>query len=436
MNTVVVGAQWGDEGKGKIIDLLTEQADIVVRYQGGNNAGHTVVVGEREFVFHLIPSGILHRDKTCVIGNGVVVDPEALLAEMAGLRKSGVALKRNLLVSDQAHLILPYHKQLDRLQEAKRCGRIGTTGRGIGPCYEDKMARVGIRLADLFDRAALAEKLRANLREKNELFTKIYRAPTMAFQPLYMQYLAFGRRLKPHAIDCSRFLNDAIARRRRILFEGAQGTLLDIDYGTYPYVTSSNASAGGACTGTGVGPTKIDRVVGVVKAYTTRVGEGPFPTEFPPILMQEIRHKGREYGATTGRPRRCGWFDAVIVRHAARVNGMSAMAVTKLDVLDEMASIKICVGYRHRGRRYDDFPADIALLSACTPIYETHPGWRQDTTGVERFGQLPRNAQRYLRRISALVGVPICLVSIGLRRTQAFHVASTGRPHPAGAARQ
>ena len=426
MNTVVVGAQWGDEGKGKIIDLLTEEADIVVRYQGGNNAGHTVVVGEREFVFHLIPSGILHPGKTCVIGNGVVVDPEALLAEVAGLRKHGVTVGRNLLVSDQAHLILPYHKLLDRLQESKRCGRIGTTGRGIGPCYEDKMARVGIRLADLFDKEALAEKLRSNLREKNELFTKIYRAPTVAFQPLYTQYLAYGRRLAPHAVDCSTFLNGAIVRRKHILFEGAQGTLLDIDYGTYPYVTSSNASAGGACTGTGVGPTKIDRVIGVVKAYTTRVGEGPFPTEFPPILMDEIRHKGREYGATTGRPRRCGWFDAVIVRHAARINGMDAMAVTKLDVLDDMASIKICVGYRHRGRRYSEFPADIALLSSCRPMYEEHPGWRQDTTDVESFHQLPRNAQRYLRRIAALVGIPICLVSIGLRRTQAFRTNLPG----------
>ena len=422
MNTVVVGAQWGDEGKGKIIDLLTEEADIVVRYQGGNNAGHTVVVGEREFVFHLIPSGILHRGKICVIGNGVVVDPEALLAEMAGLRKNGVAVGRNLLVSDQAHLILPYHKALDRLQEAKRLGRIGTTGRGTGPCYEDKMARVGIRLADLFDREALAAKLRSNLKEKNELFRKIYHAPSMAFRPIFSTYLAYGRRLKPHAVNCSQFLNDAIARRKRLLFEGAQGTLLDIDYGTYPYVTSSNASAGGACTGTGVGPTQIDRVIGVVKAYTTRVGEGPFPTEFPPMLMNEIRHKGREYGATTGRPRRCGWFDAVIVRHAARINGMSAMAVTKLDVLDEMPTIKICVGYRCGGRRYDEFPADIALLNSCRPIYEEHPGWLEDTTRHESFQQLPRNAQRYLRRIAALVGVPICLVSIGLRRTQAFRV--------------
>ncbi len=422
MNTVVVGAQWGDEGKGKIIDLLSEEADIIVRYQGGNNAGHTVVVGEREFVFHLIPSGILHRGKTCVIGNGVVVDPEALLAEIAGLRASGVAVGRNLLVSDQAHLIFPYHKQLDRLQEAKRCGRIGTTGRGIGPCYEDKMARVGIRVADLFDRQALAEKLRNNLREKNELFTKIYRAPTVSFEPIFNTYLAYGRRLKPHAVDGAQFLNGAIARGKNLLFEGAQGTLLDIDYGTYPYVTSSNPSAGGACTGTGVGPTKIDRVIGVVKAYTTRVGEGPFPTEFPPMLMEEIRHKGREYGATTGRPRRCGWFDAVLVRYAARINGMDAMAVTKLDVLDEMATIKICTGYRCRGRRYNEFPADIALLSSCEPVYEEHPGWQEDTTRYGSFRQLPRNAQRYLRRIAELIGVPICLVSIGLCRTQAFRV--------------
>ena len=297
------------------------------------------------------------------------------------------------------------------------------------------MARVGVRLADLFDRAALEEKLRANLREKNELFRTIYRAPTMGFREIFAKYLAYGRRLKPHAVNCSQFLNAAMDRRQRVLFEGAQGTLLDIDYGTYPYVTSSNASAGGACTGSGVGPTRIDRVLGVVKAYTTRVGEGPFPTEFPPILMQEIRHKGREYGATTGRPRRCGWFDAVIVRHAARINGMDAMAVTKLDVLDDMPRINICTGYRYRGRRYDEFPADIALLSACTPVYEEHPGWQRDTTRASSFRQLPRNAQRYLQRISRLVGVPICLVSIGLGRHQAFRVSTMSPRAAVGVAR-
>ena len=407
--TVVVGAQWGDEGKGKIIDILAQGADIIVRYQGGNNAGHTVVVGDKEFILHLIPSGILHKGKLCAIGNGVVVDPEALLNEIELLAKKGVEIGRNLLVSESAHVIFPYHKVIDKRRGAK----IGTTGRGIGPCYVDKMARCGIRMVDLTNKDSLRRKLHANLDGSREF----------DFERIYEEYLNYGEKVKKYLANVSLVLNRAIAQKKRILFEGAQGTLLDIDHGTYPFVTSSNAVAGGALTGTGVGPTKIDKVIGVVKAYSTRVGEGPFPTEFKKDLMEEVRCRGKEFGATTGRPRRCGWFDAVIVKHAVIVNGLGEIAVTKLDVLDGMDKIKICTAYRYKGKVYKYFPADIDILDKCTPIYEEHNGWAQDTGLLTRYRGLPKNARKYLERLSKILGVKIGMVSVGSERSQAFRVS-------------
>lgn len=406
--TIVVGAQWGDEGKGKIIDILARDADIIVRYQGGNNAGHTVVVGDEEFILHLIPSGVLHKGKICIIGNGVVVDPQALLNEIEMLRRKGIRVDGNLLVSESAHVIFPYHKMIDKRRGAK----IGTTGRGIGPCYVDKMARCGIRMVDLVNKDSLRRKLKANLEGTSE-FT---------FEKIYSEYLDYGKRIKKYLADASLVLNKAIAKKKRILFEGAQGTLLDIDHGTYPYVTSSSATAGGALIGTGVGPTKINKVIGVVKAYTTRVGEGPFPTEFRRALMEKIRHKGKEFGATTGRPRRCGWFDVVSVRHSVIVNGLSEIAVTKLDVLDEMKKIKVCTSYKYKGKIYKDFPADIDILENCEPIYEELDGWMQDTSSIIKYQDLPKNAKAYLSRLSKLLGVEIGLVSVGSKRRQAFKI--------------
>jgi len=429
----VVGAQWGDEGKGKVIDVLTEQADILVRYQGGHNAGHTVNADGQEFIFHLIPSGLLHHHKIGLIGNGVVIDPAAFLEELGRLAAHGIDVLRAVKVSDQAHVIFPYHKRLDLLEEASRPGRIGTTGRGIGPCYVDKVARAGLRVADLCDGEAFHEKLRQRVEEKNRLLAALYDEPPVSYEELLERYRGYAKRMAPHVVNGARFLREALAAGKRLLFEGAQGTLLDIDHGTYPYVTSSNATAGGACTGAGIPPTAIDRVLGVVKAYTTRVGEGPFPTEFSAELMDRIRTRGREFGATTGRPRRCGWFDAVLARHAVWVNGCDAIAVTKLDVLDEMETIQICVGYRDpapaggRGgtgavRTIRDFPSDIDLLSRARPVYESVPGWRAETGAVDRFKDLPPQAQRYLRRLEALLGVPICLISTGSKREQAFKI--------------
>ncbi|MBI2105139.1 MAG: adenylosuccinate synthase [Candidatus Omnitrophica bacterium] len=427
--TVVVGAQWGDEGKGKVIDVLTESADILVRYQGGHNAGHTVVAEGKEFIFHLIPSGLLHRGRVGLIGNGVVIDPEALLEEMGRLEAHGIDVARAVKVSDQAHVIFPYHKRLDLLEEASRAGRIGTTGRGIGPCYVDKAARAGLRVADLCDGSGFAEKLKRAVAEKNRLLKRLYDEPPVAYGELLERYRGYAKRIAPHVVNGARFLQEAMAKGKRVLFEGAQGTLLDVDHGTYPYVTSSNATAGGACTGAGVPPTAIDRVIGVVKAYTTRVGEGPLPTEFPADLMEEIRAKGNEFGATTGRPRRCGWFDAVVARHAVCINGCDAIAVTKLDVLDEMETIQICTGYRDpagggagAARTIRDFPSDIDCLARCEPVYESLPGWCRPTGEAEGFDELPPQAQRYLKRLEALLGVPICLISTGSKREQAFKI--------------
>jgi adenylosuccinate synthase len=420
VNIVLVGAQWGDEGKGKVIDVLAEDVDILIRYQGGHNAGHTVIADGEEFIFHLIPSGLLHKGKVGLIGNGVVIDPEALVKELDKLQARGIDVEKAVKVSDQAHVIFPYHKRLDLLEESTRAGRIGTTGRGIGPCYVDKAMRAGIRIAELCNLQEFPDRLRRALDEKNRMLKALYHEPPIAYDQLLAQYSVYAKRLAPHVVNGPRFLRDAIAARKRLLFEGAQGTMLDIDFGTYPYVTSSNATAGGACTGAGVPPTAIDRVIGVVKAYTTRVGEGPLPTEFPPDLMEVIRKKGNEFGATTGRPRRCGWFDAVVARQAIWLNGCSSVAVTKLDVLDEMDTIQLCVGYRFSGRVLEEFPADLHTLARCEPVYEKLPGWRADTGDAASFEDLPANAQAYLRRVESLLGVPICLISTGSKREQAF----------------
>ena len=418
-NIVIVGAQWGDEGKGKVIDIFAQKADLVVRYQGGNNAGHTVVIGKDSFVLHLIPSGILHKGKTCVIGNGVVVDPNALLEEINMLESKGIKIDGRLLVSRDAHVIFPYHRKLDELRETKK-KKIGTTKKGIGPCYADKVARLGIRFVDLLNEEVFKDKLENNLTEKNAIFSKIYNVEGYSFDKLHKEYMDYTNRLKKYICDTALVLNDAIKKNKRILFEGAQGTLLDVDHGTYPFVTSSNATAGGAATGTGVGPTKIDKVIGVVKAYTTRVGEGPFPTEFPKDLMEKIRMKGNEFGATTGRPRRCGWFDSIIVKHSVAVNGIDEIVVTKLDVLDCLDSLKICTGYKFEGKLYKSFPSDIKVLNNCEPVYEELPGWKKDTNNITSYSGLPKNAKNYLKRIQKILDTKIVLVSVGSERKQTF----------------
>ena len=422
-NQVVVGAQWGDEGKGKIIDILSKDADIVVRYQGGNNAGHTVVKKSGEFVLHLIPSGIFHKKVSCVIASGVVVDPEALLDEIRMLETKGISVKGRLWVSERAHLIFPYHKIYDRLREDKKGFiKIGTTGRGIGPSYSDKALRSGIRVVDLYDPIVFGSKLEKSLLEKNEIFEKLYDFKGFEYKKIYADYLEFAKKMKPYVCDTALFLNQAVKKKKRILFEGAQGTHLDVDHGTYPFVTSSYVTSGGAAVGTGVPPTAIDRVTGVVKAYTTRVGEGPFPTEFDPGLMEEIRKKGKEFGATTGRPRRCGWFDAVLVKYSCMVNGISSIAVTKLDVLDDLKEIKICVGYRHEGKLLKNFPSCLATQGSALPVYESHPGWLSDTSSAKKFADLPRNAQKYIKRLTALLEVPISLLSVGSHESQTIFI--------------
>lgn len=420
MNRILIGAQWGDEGKGKIIDLLAEQCDIVVRFQGGNNAGHTVRFDSQKFILHLIPSGILHPKKICVIGNGVVLDPQALFTEIETLRRSGVSVRGRLFISNQCHLIFPYHRLLDRLKEERgvRTTKIGTTKKGIGPCYGDKAARLGIRLADLADPVYFRERLTSVLEERNHLLREIYGHPGLAFKKIYQEYLGYAKRLKPFVRDTALYLYEASRKKKRILFEGAQGTLLDVDHGTYPFVTSSNASVGGAISGSGVPPTLIDRITGVVKAYTTRVGEGPFPTEFPPLLMAEIQKKGEEFGSTTGRPRRCGWFDAVVARHAARINGLDDLAVMKLDVLSGLERIRIGTAYRYRGKIYRNYPAETPVLAKCVPVYEEHAGWKEDLSRVRKWKDLPENARRYLKRIETLLETPIRIISVGSERVQ------------------
>jgi len=420
-NIVILGAQWGDEGKGKVIDIYAPKVDYIVRYQGGNNAGHTVVIGKDSFILHLIPSGILHPKKKCVIGNGVVIDPKALLEEISMLESKGVKVGGRLFISDQAHVIFPYHRKLDELkEEKKKKDKIGTTKRGIGPCYADKVARTGIRIIDLLDDNVLRDRLKSNLEEKNEILTKIYGAQPFSFDNMYKEYLSFASAIKKYITNTTVLLNAAIAMKKKLMFEGAQGTLLDIDHGTYPFVTSSNATAGGAATGTGVGPTKIDKVIGVVKAYTTRVGEGPFPTEFSKDLMDRIRKKGKEFGATTGRPRRCGWFDSVVVKHSVMVNGIDEVVVTKLDVLDDLESIKICTAYKFNGKIYKDMPSDVRVMEGCEAVYEELPGWLSDTTAIRSYARLPKNAKNYLKRIQDLLKTKIVLVSVGCERKQTF----------------
>jgi len=420
---VLVGAQWGDEGKGKIIDVLTEKSDFVVRYQGGNNAGHTVKIGEEEFILHLIPSGILHNGKKCVIGNGVVVDPAALIEEIDYLIARNIKVDGHLYISDKAHLIFPYHRLLDlKREERKGSGKIGTTGRGIGPAYVDKMARIGIRAGDLLEKDLFARKLKANLDENNEILVKIFNAEPLKFEELYEQYLAYGQRINKYIVNTIPLLNKALDLGKKVLFEGAQGTLLDVDYGTYPFVTSSSSTAGGACIGAGIGPNKIDEIMGVFKAYTTRVGEGPFPTELPEELNAKVREVGKEFGATTGRPRRCGWFDAMIGEHSVMVNGLNSLAITKLDVLDKFEEIKIGISYKYKGEKLSDFPSNIDVLKNCEPVYETFPGWLENTEEVRSYDKLPKKAQNYLNRISELLKTPIEIISVGARRDQTIFI--------------
>lgn len=418
-NTVILGAQWGDEGKGKVIDIFAPKFDYIVRYQGGNNAGHTVVIGRDEFILHLVPSGILHKGKICVIGNGVVVDPKALLEEISTLKEKGVDVEGRLFISEEAHVIFPYHRKLDALKEENK-KKIGTTKRGIGPCYSDKVARSGIRVVDLLDDKVFRVKLKEILQEKNATLKRIYEAAEFSFEDIYKEYSRYAGQIKQYVRNTTVLLNDALKKKKRIMFEGAQGTLLDVDHGTYPFVTSSNSTAGGASTGTGIGPTRIDKVIGIVKAYTTRVGEGPFPTEFSKDLMDAIRKKGKEFGATTGRPRRCGHFDSVVVRHSVMVNGIDEIVVTKLDVLDDLDKIKICTAYKFEGRTYEDFPSNIRALSGCECVYEELPGWKSDTSGITSYSKLPKAAKNYLKRIQEILKTKIVLVSVGCDRKQTF----------------
>jgi adenylosuccinate synthase len=413
MNIAVLGAQWGDEGKGKIVDLLTPHFSIVARYQGGHNAGHTVYANGRKFVLRLLPSGILHDGITCVIGNGVVVDPQALFAEIDELENAGIRIGDRLRISDKAHLILPYHRELDLLSEARRGERkIGTTSRGIGPAYEDKIARRGVRVGDLANSPSLSEAVQHNVAARN----RIIGDSTMDARQVLDDLALAWKRMKPWVTDVSLFLDRARKDGRAIMFEGAQGTLLDIDHGTYPYVTSSNATIGGVCTGLGIGPRAIDGVLGAAKAYTTRVGEGPLPTELTGEIGNRLRESGQEFGAVTGRPRRCGWYDAVAVRYAVRVNGLSGLALTKLDVLDGLPELQVCTAYRCRGAVLTEMPGDLAQLAACEPVYETLPGWSAPSAGARRYEDLPAEAQRYIARLEEITGVPAAIISTGSAR--------------------
>lgn len=426
-NTVLIGAQWGDEGKGKIIDVLTEQADWIVRFQGGNNAGHTVEVGDRKYVLHLVPSGILRPGKRCVIGNGVVLDPLALVVELRELLERGCDLAGRLFISDRAHIVFPYHRILDESRENMTRGsrdNIGTTKRGIGPCYGDKAARVGLRAGDLLD-PQFGDLLRHALQEKNAVLAALGAEP-LDPEALVAQYREAAEFLRPFIVDTIVLLHEAVGRGEAVLCEGAQGTMLDIDYGSYPFVTSSHATAGGACTGTGIAPGRIDRVVGVIKAYTTRVGEGPFPTEALDGDGRQMAEIGHEFGATTGRPRRCGWFDAVIARHAVMINGIDAWALTKLDVLDGFPTLRICTAYRCDGETLDHIPGNIRRLERCSPIYEDFPGWQEPTREARTFADLPENARGYVRRLEQLTGVPVRMLSIGPRRDSTIRLPETG----------
>jgi adenylosuccinate synthase len=418
-NVVIVGTQWGDEGKGKIVDLLAEQADMVVRFQGGNNAGHTMVVGGEQFICHLIPSGIL-QNKTCIIGNGVVVDPEVLLREIEGLDSRGIGITSDRFkISEKAHLIMPYHRQVDLAREQfKGDKKIGTTGRGIGPAYEDKATRRGIRFIDLLDPEIFIEKVAMILDEKNFYLKNYLSTETLDSQEIIDQYSGYAQRLSPYVTNVSIVIDEAIQNGRQVMFEGAQGTHLDIDHGTYPFVTSSNTLAGNACCGAGVGPKQIDAVIGIVKAYTTRVGKGPFPSELFDEIGDSIQKRGAEFGATTGRKRRCGWLDTVILRNAVRLNGLTGLAITKLDVLDGLQTLNICTGYDYRGERLKDFPASLKILAECKPVYETLPGWTEDISKISKLEDMPPNARSYLNRVEELTQTPIQIISVGADRDQ------------------
>ena len=419
-NVVVIGAQWGDEGKGKVVDIYTEFADDVVRYQGGNNAGHTLVVGNEKVVLHLIPSGILHDGKRCVIGNGVVLDPEVFIMEITRLKANGYLKDdRALLLSEALHIIMPYHKRIDIAREKKSGSKkIGTTGRGIGPAYEDKIGRRGIRLMDLLDEKAFTRKVQEVLEEKNLILQQLLGEAPFSFEEIHQEYMGYAETLRKYAADTSLLLHQDIKAGKSILFEGAQGTLLDVDHGTYPYVTSSSTCSGGACTGSGVSPREIHEVIGISKAYATRVGSGPFPTELLEETGEELRKAGNEFGSTTGRPRRCGWFDALVARYAVRVNGLSGIAITKLDVLSGLGTIKVCTGYRYQGGVLDEIPASLEVMEQCTPIYEELPGWTEDITGAKSLAELPENARNYVKRVEELSGAEVVLVSVGPRRDE------------------
>jgi len=421
-NVIVIGAQWGDEGKGKITDLLSRSADVVVRYQGGVNAGHTIVVQGQTFKLHLIPSGILYPNTECIIGCGTVIDPQVLIKELDQLEQLNISTA-NLLISQTAHVTMPYHRMIDKASEEVRGNhKIGTTGRGIGPTYADKSERTGIRMLDLMDTDGLREQLERTINYKNTILEKLYNLPPLNPQDVIEEYLSYAERLRPFVVDTSLKIYDAVLRRRNILFEGAQGTLLDLDHGTYPYVTSSNPVAGGACVGSGLGPTMIDRVIGVSKAYTTRVGEGPFPTELDDETGELLGDRGAEFGTTTGRKRRCGWFDAVIGRYAVRINGMDCMALTKLDVLDELEEINVCVAYEIDGERCEHFPTSARLFARCRPIYKTVPGWQVSTSHCRTLEELPQKALDYLKFLAELMEVPIAIVSLGASRDQTIIV--------------
>lgn len=419
--SILVGSQWGDEGKGKIVDILSENFDIVVRYQGGANAGHTVEIGDKQYILHLIPSGILRENVICAIGNGVVIDPSALLEEIALLESHGIKVENRLFISQNAHLIMPYHKLLDTISESGD-QKIGTTGRGIGPCYIDKYGRKGIRIVDLLDRKELERKIRFNLKEKNEFLQKIHSHEGLDVDAIVKEYLEFDRKIDKYIKDVPAFLNQALDEGKSVLLEGAQGTFLDVDHGTYPFVTSSNPTSGGACTGSGIPPTRIGSVIGIVKAYTTRVGNGPFPTELLEEEGEQLRKLGSEFGATTGRPRRCGWFDAFLVAYSKMINGITSVAITKLDVLSYYKEIKVCIGYELNGKRLKNFPTNIDHLSSVKPIYKTLEGWNTDISNCTSYDELPEKTKEYLKFISKHSGIKIDIVSVGPKRRQTFWV--------------
>ncbi|MCK9409694.1 MAG: adenylosuccinate synthase [Bacteroidetes bacterium] len=415
--SIIVGAQWGDEGKGKIVDMLSEKIDIVARYQGGANAGHTVVIGDKTYVLHLIPSGIFQKNVKCVIGNGVVIDPVALMDEIAMIKSFGIKIEGRLFISHNAHLIMPYHKLLDTLRE-EGVQKIGTTGRGIGPAYIDKYMRTGIRVVDLLDRKVLREKLTRNIEEKNQLLSKVYGKTEIDVDKIVTEYQEFDKLIDPYITDTSTYLNAALKKKKRVLAEGAQGALLDVDHGTYPYVTSSNPTSGGACTGLGIPPTEVKSIIGIVKAYSTRVGNGPFPTELSDTTGETLRKVGHEFGATTGRPRRCGWLDMVSLKYSLMVNGISEIALTKLDVLDAFDEIRICIAYKKDGKVLKSFPTDVHTLETLEPVYKTYKGWNETISEVTKWKQLPKRTRDYVETIEKLSGVKVSLVSVGARRDQ------------------